>query len=270
MLGTIIGDIIGSVYEFKNLRRKDFESLFHPEARFTDDTVCTVAIADALVRGTDPQATLIDWCRRYAENGGWGKRFAEWFMDDNPQPYGSWGNGAAMRISPVGLLATSEEEALAWADAATAMTHNHPDGMASARAVALAIFWARRKTNPQTIATRITERFGYDLGTTPDGIRPSYKRTESAAGSVPQAIVCALQSNSYEDAIRNAVSIGGDSDTIAAIAGGIAEALHGLPQDIAQQGWAYLTPEMQQVMRALYAENAVDIKHQKSGRKPCP
>lgn len=254
MLGTVIGDIIGSVYEFKNHRRKDFAPLFHPQARFTDDTVCTVAVADALVRGTDPQATLIDWCRRYAENGGWGKRFAEWFMDDHPQPYGSWGNGAAMRISPVGLLASSEDEAIAWADAATGITHNHPDGIASARAVALAIYWARRKIDPQNIAPQLTERFGYDLSVTPDDIRPTYTRTESAAGSVPQAIVCALQSTSYEDAIRNAVSIGGDSDTIAAIAGGIAEALHGLPQDIAQQGWAFLTPEMQRVMAALYRE----------------
>lgn len=254
MLGTVIGDIIGSVYEFKNHRRKNFTPLFHLQARFTDDTVCTVAVADALVRGTDPQTTLIDWCRRYAENGGWGKRFAEWFMDDNPQPYGSWGNGAAMRISPVGLLACNEEEAIGWADAATSITHNHPDGITSARAVALAIFWARHKTPPQTIATQLTERFGYDLSTTPDDIRPTYRRTESAAGSVPQAIVCALQSTSYEDAIRNAVSIGGDSDTIAAIAGGIAEALHGLPQEIAQQGWAFLTPEMQRVMSALYRE----------------
>lgn len=106
MLGSVIGDIIGSVYEFKNHRSKNFDPLFHPQARFTDDTVCTVAIADALVRGTDPQDTLTEWCRRYAENGGWGKRFAEWFMDEDPQPYGSWGNGAAMRISPVGLLAT--------------------------------------------------------------------------------------------------------------------------------------------------------------------
>lgn len=196
----------------------------------------------------------MDGCRRYAENGGWGKRFAEWFMDDDPQPYGSWGNGAAMRISPVGLLATSEEEALAWADAATAITHNHPEGMASARAVALAIFWARRKTDPPTIASWLTERFGYDLGTTPDDIRPRYRRTESAAGSVPQAIVCALHSSSYEDAIRNAVSIGGDSDTIAAIAGGIAEALHGLPPEMAQQGWGYLPPDMQRVMSQLYAQ----------------
>lgn len=254
MLGTVIGDIIGSVYEFRNHRRKDFDPLFHPQVRFTDDTVCTVAVADALVRGADPQTTLIDWCRRYAENGGWGKRFAEWFMDDNPQPYGSWGNGAAMRISPVGLLASNEDEDIAWADAATTITHNHPHGIASARAVALAIFWARRQTNPQTIATQLTERYGYDLSVTPDDIRPAYIRTESAAGSVPQAIICALQSTSYEDAIRNAVSIGGDSDTIAAIAGGIAEALHGLPQPIAQQGWALLTPEMQRVLQAIYQE----------------
>ena len=254
MLGTVIGDIIGSVYEFKNHRSKNFAPLFHPQARFTDDTVCTVAIADALVRGTDPQATPIEWCRRYADNGGWGKRFAEWFMDDNPQPYGSWGNGAAMRISPVGLLATSAEEAMGWADAATAFTHNHPEGIASARAVALAIFWARHKTSARTIAAQLTERFGYDLSTTPDDIRPSYTRTEKAAGSVPHAIICALQNTSYEGAIRSAVSIGGDSDTIAAIAGGIAEALHGIPDTIAVEAWAYLPKEMQAVLARLYEE----------------
>lgn len=254
MLGSVIGDIIGSVYEFKNHRSKNFDPLFHRQARFTDDTVCTVAIADALVRGTDPKATLIEWCRRYAENGGWGKRFAEWFMDENPQPYGSWGNGAAMRISPVGLLATSEAEVIGWADAATAITHNHPDGIASARAVALAIFWARHKTAPQAIATQLTERFGYDLNITPDDIRPTYTRTERATGSVPQAIICALQSTSYEDAIRNSVSIGGDSDTIAAIAGGIAEALHGIPSDISVAAWAFLPREMQEVLSQLYKE----------------
>lgn len=256
MIGTIIGDIVGSVYEFKNLRRKDFKPFFHTEVRFTDDTVCTIAIADALVRGIHPQKALIDWCRRYAENGGWGKRFAEWFMDDDPQPYGSWGNGAAMRISPVGLLAGSEEEAIAWADAATAITHNHPDGLASAKAVALAIYWAKHGVAALEIQSRLTERFGYELSMTPDQIRPGYVRTESAAGSVPQAIVCALTSTSFEDAIRNAVSIGGDSDTIAAIAGGIAEALHGVPDDIGRQAWLYLPEEMQQVLQALYAESA--------------
>lgn len=257
MLGTVIGDIIGSVYEFKNYRSKGFEPLFHPQARFTDDTVCTVAIADALVRGADPKSTLIAWCRQYAENGGWGKRFAQWFLDDDPRPYGSWGNGAAMRVSPVGFLANNEEELLAWSDAATTITHNHPDGVDSAHAVSLAIYWALRKTSPKEIAARLTERFSYDLNTTPDMIRPSYVRTESAVGSVPQAIVCALHSKSYEDAIRTAISIGGDSDTIAAITGGIAEAMHGLPESIAQQGWQYLTPQMQRVMSALYRDKAM-------------
>ena len=162
-----------------------------------------------------------------------------------------------MRISPVGLLANNEDEVVAWADAATVITHNHPEGIKSARAVGLAIHWALRKVAPGEIAERVTDRFGYDLDTTPDVIRINYVRTESAAGSVPQAIVCALQSTSYEDAIRNAVSIGGDSDTIAAISGGIAEAIHGLPNNISRQGWSYLTPHMQRVLTALYQEKEI-------------
>jgi ADP-ribosylglycohydrolase len=254
MLGTIIGDIIGSAYEFHNCRRTDFEPLFHTMARFTDDTVCTIAVADALTRGVEPQAVLIDWCQRYAENGGWGKRFALWFMGDNPQPYGSWGNGAAMRISPVGFLATTEEEAIAWADHVTNLTHNHPDAVASAQAVSLAIYWAKRKVSAADITTRLTERYGYNLAQTPNDIRPTYKRTESAAGSVPQALVCALQSTSFEHTIRTAVSIGGDSDTIAAIAGGIAEALYGIPETIALCTWSYLPNDMQTALRALHQE----------------
>lgn len=254
MLGTLIGDIIGSAYEFSNFKGKKFVPLFHPKARFTDDTVCTVAVADALTQGADPQTTLIDWCRRYAENGGWGKRFAEWFMDDNPQPYGSWGNGAAMRIAPVGLLANTEAEVVSWSDTVTAITHNHPDAMHSAQAVALAIFWARQKTSAQDIGQRLTERYGYPLHLTPDNIRLMYKRTEKAIDSVPQAISCALHSTGFEDAIRNAVSLGGDSDTIAAIAGGIAEALHGIPDTVAAEAWAYLPKDMQAVMSALYQE----------------
>lgn len=254
MLGTLIGDIIGSAYEFSNFKGKDFTPLFHPQARFTDDTICTVAVADALTRGVAPQTTLIEWCKGYAENGGWGKQFALWFLDDNPQPYGSWGNGAAMRIAPVGLLARTEEEVIGWSDTVTAITHNHLDAMHTAQAVALAIYWARQKLPAVEIGQRLTERYGYALHLTPDEIRPTYKRTEKAIDSVPQAISCALHATSFEDAVRNAVSLGGDSDTIAAIAGGIAEALHGLPQDIALRGWAYLTPDMQRVMRAFYDE----------------
>ena len=254
MLGTLIGDIVGSAYEFSHFKGKDFVSLFHPKARFTDDTVCTVAVADALIRGADPQATLIDWCKRYAENGGWGKQFALWFLDDNPQPYSSWGNGAAMRIAPVGLLASTEAEAIGWSDTVTALTHNHPDAMHTAQAVALAIYWARCKTSAQDIGQQLIERYGYPLHLTPDDIRPSYKRTEKAIDSVPQAISCALHSTSFEDAIRNAVSLGGDSDTIAAIAGSIAEVLHGIPDNIAAEAWGYLPKDMQLVISALYKE----------------
>ena len=256
MLGTITGDIVGSAYEFSYFKGKNFEPLFHAKARYTDDTVCTVAVADALTRGADPRSTLIDWCRRYAENGGWGKQFAFWFLDDDPQPYGSWGNGAAMRIAPLGLLANTEEEIIGWSNTVTNITHNHPDALNSAQAVALAIFWARQKKSAQTIGQQLSQRYGYALHLTPNDIRPTYKRTEKAIDSVPQAISCALHSSSFEDAIRNAVSLGGDSDTIAAIAGGIGEALHGIPDHIAAEAWGYLPIDMRAVISALYKEVA--------------
>lgn len=254
MLGTIAGDIIGSAYEKANYRAKDFTPLFHPRARFTDDTVCTVAIADALLTGTHPAVALQTWGRRYEHIGGWGQRFALWLVDDDPQPYGSWGNGGAMRVSPVGLLAQSEAEALDLAYHATAVTHDHLEGIKGAQATALAIWLARQDESAERIRQRISERFGYDLDTTVDAIRPTYRHSEAAHKSVPQALVCALEATSYEDAIRNAVSIGGDSDTIAAIAGGVAEARFGIPQDIATQAWGYLPADMRQVISALYRQ----------------
>lgn len=253
MLGTIIGDIVGSTYEFKNFKSKIFSPLFHQNSKYTDDTVCTISVADALCNEVDPVESMQSWCRRYEDNGGWGQRFALWIADDDPKPYGSWGNGGAMRIAPVGLWAQSEDQVLLMADRFTAITHNHPDAIASARAVALAVYWARSGLQTKAIAHELSRRFGYDLTQTPDDIRPSYKRTETAAGSVPQAIICALQSVDFEDALRNAVSIGGDSDTIAAIAGGIAEALHGIPADIAATGWGYLPTEMRAVLKKLYS-----------------
>lgn len=261
MLGAITGDIVGSAYEFKNYRSKDFSPLFHPDARFTDDTVCTVAIADALLQGTDSAEVLHSWCKRYAENGGWGQRFALWITDENPQPFGSWGNGAAMRISSVGFLANTEDQVIECADAATMITHNHPEAIVSARAVALAIFWAKSCIASTEIAKRLIKRYGYNLNQTPDEIRPTYKRTERASGSVPQAIVCALQSISFEDSIRNAVSIGGDSDTIAAIAGSIAEARFGIPEDIAKRSWEYLPSDMRSVVASFYARQATSGLH---------
>jgi ADP-ribosylglycohydrolase len=256
MLGAITGDIIGSRYEFENCKRKDFQPLFHPHASFTDDTICTVALADALTNGLDPTATLRDWCHRYWNNGGWGQRFALWLSGDNPAPYDSFGNGAAMRVSPAGLLAGSETEALEMAYRITAITHNHPEGIKAGQATALAIWLARQHQPANGIRQQLVERFGYNMGRTVDDIRPGYTFTEASQGSVPEALICALQADSFEDAMRNAISIGGDSDTIAAIAGGVAEALFGIPDSIVITAWAYLPADMQAVMRSLYRRAA--------------
>ena len=254
MLGAITGDIIGSWYEFRNIKVKDFQPLFHKGAKFTDDTVCTVAIADALVHELDPAATLQRWGREYWSNGGWGQRFNLWLADDNPEPYNSYGNGAAMRVGAAGLLATCMEDALGLASRVTIITHNHPEGMKAAQATASAIWLARQGVVPEQIRKELTERFGYRLDVTVDEIRPGYKFTEASQDSVPQALVCALEATGFEDAIRNAVSIGGDSDTIAAIAGSVAEARFGIPQEIAAKTWSYLPRDMRVVLTALYAK----------------
>jgi ADP-ribosyl-[dinitrogen reductase] hydrolase len=252
MIGSLAGDLIGSAYEFSRLKNKNFQPLFHPKARFTDDTVCTVAVADALLTQSDPQESMVRWCNTYAENGGWGRQFALWFLSDKPQPYGSWGNGAAMRISPVGFLANDESQVLAWSDRFSGLTHNHPEAMGSAQAVALAIYWARQGDSMDSIKRQLIDRYGYALEQTPDDIRPDYVRTERATDSVPQAISCAIYADGFEDAIRNAVSLGGDSDTIAAIAGGIAEAAFGVPDHIKKNTLAYLPGDMRSVVLNFY------------------
>ena len=254
MLGAIAGDIVGSWYEFRNFKSKDFQPLFHQGAKFTDDTVCTVAVADALVNGRPPAEALQDWGRRYWSNGGWGQRFNLWLADDDPQPYNSWGNGASMRVGPAGLLATSLDHALALSRQVTIITHNHPEGIKGAAATTVAIWLARQRTSAAEIRQELMARFNYDLDRTVDEIRPSYRFTEASADSVPQALVCALEATSYEDALRNAVSIGGDSDTIAAIAGSVAEARFGIPPEIAAKAWSYLPRDMRQVLTALYAQ----------------
>lgn len=252
MLGAIIGDIVGSVYEFHNYRAKDFEPLFHRKAFFTDDTVCTVAIADALVNARHPAHALKDWGERYWDNGGWGRSFALWLGSASTEPYGSYGNGAAMRVAPAGLLATSIGEAVEFAHKVTEVTHNHPEGIKGAAATAVAIFLAREGVSQSDIRTYIAETFAYDLRRSIDEIRPDYRFNESCQETVPQALTCVLEADSFEDALRNAISIGGDSDTIGAIAGGVAEALFGIPDDIAEQGWKYLPQEMREVMTELY------------------
>lgn len=252
MLGGIAGDIIGSVFEKRNHKSKTFEPLFQPLAKFTDDTVCIVAIAEALVTGTNPVKTLQDWGRRYWDNGGWGQRFGLWLADHDPQPYNSWGNGGAMRVSPVCLVAESLEEALDLAYQVTVITHDHPEGLKGAQATAMAVWLALRKAEPIEIRAQVKQKFGYDLESIVDAIRPTYRHSEAAHLSVPQALVCALEGTSFEEAIRNAISIGGDSDTIAAIAGAVAEARFGIPDEIARKTWFCLPAEMRKVMSALY------------------
>ena len=253
MLGAIIGDIVGSVYEFNNYRAKDFTPFFHPKAFFTDDTVCTIAVADALVNRKDPATTLREWGRRYWNNGGWGQRFALWIATDGMGPYNSLGNGAAMRVSAAGLLATSIEEAIALSDRVTEVTHNHPEGMRGGAATAVAIHMARTGRGAEEIRQAIVQRFQYDLTPSVDEIRPTYRYNERSQDTVPQALTCALEANDYEDAIRNAISIGGDSDTIAAIAGAVAEALFGISDDVAAEAWRFLPTEMRVVLQDLYA-----------------
>lgn len=254
MLGAVIGDIVGSVYEWNNVRHKDFGPLFHPKAFFTDDTVCTVAVADALVHQRHAGEALKEWGLRYWDNGGWGGMFSRWLQSPSLEPYNSYGNGAAMRVSPAGLLATSVEHVSVLSKQVTEVTHNHPEGLKGAEATALAIFLARQRVTPKNIKLAIAERFGYDLERTVDDIRPTYRFNETCQETVPQALVCALTATDFEDAIRNAISIGGDSDTVAAIAGGVAEALFGIPEEIADQGWSYLPVDMRETLTLLYRE----------------
>lgn len=254
MIGAIAGDIIGSVYEFNNYCAKDFEPLFHPKSKITDDTVCTVAVIDALLNDVDPAIALRAWCRKYWQVGGWGARFGQWVCSESMKPYGSFGNGAAMRISAAGYLAGSEDEALDFALKVTRVTHDHPEGIKGAQATALAIYWSLLGMDVREIRSNIETRFAYRLNESVDQIRDRYIYTESCQGTVPEALICAFESTSLEDAIRNAISIGGDSDTLAAIAGGVAEARFGLPEFIRHEVLRYLSDEMQLLLVNLYAK----------------
>jgi ADP-ribosylglycohydrolase len=234
MIGAIAGDIIGSIYEHRPIKIKDFP-LFGQDCRFTDDTVLTVAIADAILNNRPYDESLRNIGRRYLQ-AGYGKSFFRWLIAEDSQPYNSWGNGSAMRVSPVGFAFSSQEDVLLQAKMTAAVTHSHPEGIKGAQATALGIFQARMGFGKEQIRTRIAEEFNYDLNRTVDEIRPTYSFDISCQGTVPEAIIAFLDSVSYEDAIRNAVSLGGDSDTLACITGGIAEAFYGgVPDDIREQ-----------------------------------
>lgn len=242
MLGAITGDIVGSVYEHANIKTKDFP-LFSEGCRFTDDTVCTIAIADCLMNDGNFAEYLGNYALRHPSRG-YGGMFLQWAKQWERKPYGSYGNGSAMRVSPVAYVSRDEQELLEIAKQTSIVTHDHPDAVAGAQATALAMWMAKNGSDAATIREEIIARFKYDLAPSVDDIRPSYQLDVSCAGTVPQAITCALEGSDYEDAIRNAISIGGDSDTIACIAGGIAEVMFGLPDEIAEMSRGYLTDEL--------------------------
>lgn len=246
MIGAIAGDIIGSVYEFGGIKTKDFP-LFHPRCRFTDDTVLTVAVADAILSGGPYVDSVRRIGRRYP-NAGYGGSFIGWLHSEDYRPYNSWGNGSAMRVSPVGFAFSTEEEVLLQARMSAEITHNHPEGIRGAQATALAIYLARTGHDREVVRERIRDLFGYYLDRTVDDIRPSYSFDVSCQGTVPEALVAFLDSESYEDALRNAVSLGGDSDTLGCITGGIAEAFYGgVPEEIRARVEELLPPDLWEV-----------------------
>jgi len=234
MIGAIAGDIIGSVYENFRTKRKDFK-LFTPVSTFTDDTVLTVAVADAILTQSPYGPTIKSYARRYPLRG-YGPMFLVWMATPEVLPYNSFGNGSAMRVSPAAHAFASEEEVLAQAKQTAECTHNHPEGIKGAQATALSIFLARCGADKDSIRSEIGQRFGYDMSRAIDGIRPDYRPDMTCQGSVPEAIIAFLDSTSFEDAIRNAVSLGGDADTQACIAGAIAEAYYRtIPLEILRQ-----------------------------------
>ena len=247
MWGAVIGDIAGSRFEGSRGGPKDFE-LFHRLCTYTDDTVCTAAIAYIITNGRKPDATLQRWCRRHPDRG-YGGAFRRWIANAVPVPYGSFGNGAAMRVSPVALLHRRRplEEALATSDRVTVITHDHLEGIKGARAVTEAIWRALREEGPETVRREITTRYGYDLQRSVEDIRPTHRFDVTCQGTVPTALICAFESTSLEDAVRNAVSLGGDADTLAAIAGAVGEALHGLDEGLVK------------TVRERYLQDAEDI-----------
>ena len=253
MLGAVIGDIVGSRFEWKNTKSKDFD-FFTPECRYTDDSAMTLAIARAILNskgnpdelGREAVHCMQSFGRCWAQ-GCYGGSFSRWLLAEEPRPYGSWGNGSAMRVSACAWAAQSLEQALAMARTVTEVTHDHPEGIRGALAVTSAIWLARQGASKSDIREHIESGY-YRLDFTLDEIRPSYRFDVSCQGSVPQAIMAFLEAESFEDAIRNAISLGGDSDTIGAMAGSIAEAFFGITPDMGEQALTYLDPELRDVV----------------------
>ena len=257
MYGAILGDIVGSPYEFdcNNYKAKDFP-LFSRRSDFTDDTVMTLAVVKALLstRGQDDAAIKAALVHEMQQLGraypdrGYGTHFGGWLYEDAPQPYRSYGNGSAMRVSSAAWLAKNMVETLRLARLTAEVTHDHPEGIKGAQATAAAIFLARTGHGKEEIKAYVEREFGYDLSRTCDEIRPTYYHVESCQETVPQAVTAFLESCDFEDALRTAVSLGGDSDTLAAITGSIAEAFYGVPEELRQECRKRLTPELAEIL----------------------
>lgn len=246
MIGAIFGDIVGSVYEFQNIKTKDFE-LFGKGCFFTDDTVMTVAVADALLQfdGMDDvelfKKILVTTMHRYGKkypNAGYGGRFGFWLYTESTEPYGSYGNGSAMRVSPIAWYFDTLEDVLTYAKASAEVTHNHPEGIKGAVVTAGATFLARSGASMPEIKEFVSRY--YDMNFTLDEIRTTYRFNETCQNTVPQAMQAFFESKSFEDAIRNGISIGGDSDTLCAICGAVAEAYYGLSDEETARAGSYL------------------------------
>jgi ADP-ribosylglycohydrolase len=251
MLGAIAGDVIGSVHEFIGTKTTDFP-LFDRESRFTDDTVLAVAVADCLLNGLD----YVDTFHRYAAaypDAGYGLRFGDWVRSGAREPYNSWGNGSAMRVPAVAYAFDSMTDVLAESARSAFVTHSHPEGIKGAQATAAAVFLARTGRSKSDIRESLERMFGYNLSQTLDDIRPTYRFDESCERTVPPAIISFLESTGFEDAVRKAISLGGDADTLACIAGAVAEAHYGgVPHHIASRTLDMLDDRLRDVVRRFH------------------
>jgi ADP-ribosylglycohydrolase len=272
MIGAIIGDIVGSVYEWHNIKTKDFP-LFSKDSFYTDDTVMTIAVAEGLMNSGSPD-NFIDAMKKYGRlypDSGYGGHFGSWIFSDSRDPYNSWGNGSAMRVSPCAEYAfckiqsddyreTGIKYARELAATSASVTHNHPEGIKGAEATVYAMMMAYEygiEAAKEHIRQDIPILFGYDLNRTLDEIRPTYMFNESCQDTVPQAITAFLESTDFEDAIRNAISLGGDSDTLAAITGGMAEAAYGVPEDIRDKALSLLDDRLRSVIEAFSMDSSL-------------